>query len=341
MSLRSSAARVLERGALPPVLTCGPSRLYAYLAQTRVARPLRLPKGTLVIGIGGAVLGGAGKTPVAIAYAHALSRLGARVALISHGYGTKPRSAALVHPEQPVSIVGDDALVAASSLQNVGIPVWAGSSRQQVVDVAASTADVLVIDGLLQTAPEPLARSVLVLDEMQPWGSGACPPAGDLRAPAHWLWRVCDEVVWVRDPLRAAPSKRCGPGLRRPHRQALVQIDGVRTDEGICIQTAEVRGLRVGLLLTVARPNRVLASLQVRGLNPLCCWFGTDHRGLSWLEGREVRDLARRHNLDLWLVTSKCRPHLSPRQCGAPLATVVVSTWLDPAPRTVLDSDHA
>jgi tetraacyldisaccharide 4'-kinase len=338
MSLRSSVARAIEQGALPSALTAAPARLYAMLAQTRIARPLILPPAVPVVGIGGAVLGGAGKTPVAIAYARALCSAGARVTLVAHGYGASPTCVVSVRPGHALSMVGDDALAMAQDLRNTEIAVLAGSTRQQAIDAAASSADVVVVDGLLQTKPRRLARSVLVLDAQDPWGAGHCPPAGDLRAPTRELLAACDEVVLVRDPAVTKTPSRLLAELGKAVRQCLVRIDGVRLDAGERLALAEVARMRVGLLLTVARPSRVLASLRARQLHPCCLWFGADHRGLSGSEGRTVRALARDHRIGLWLVTQKCRPHLSSGQCGAPLGTLQTSTWLDPMPRTVLDS---
>src|SRR5438445_227713 len=55
----------------------------------------------------------------------------------------------------------------------------------------------LVVDGVLQARPYEFACSLLTIDEDLPWGSGKCPPAGDLKAPREALLAAADAVVSV------------------------------------------------------------------------------------------------------------------------------------------------
>ena len=186
-SLRASLARRLEEGA-PGSRLAGLAAV-AWGALARAERPLRIPAGVRLIGVGGAVLGGAGKTPVAIAVARALASRGEPVALIGHAYRAHPGRPRVVHAGDPVAVVGDDALAAARLLDGTSAAVIVAPRRQDAVDHAAALGHrVLVADGLLQAAPRRLAAALLVLDALAPWGAGACPPAGDLRAlPAALL----------------------------------------------------------------------------------------------------------------------------------------------------------
>src|SRR5580698_6080578 len=64
------------------------------LAMTRtLRRNLRLPAHVRVLAIGGATLGGSGKTPLAIACAAELARLGVPTALVGHAHRGVPRFA--------------------------------------------------------------------------------------------------------------------------------------------------------------------------------------------------------------------------------------------------------
>ena len=166
---------------------------------------MSLPSGVRTVGIGSAVLGGAGKTLVAISYAQAYRAAGARVAFVAHGYNAAVRDPMVCEGNEDVQAVGDDTLVAARMLHGSGIEVWVGSDRNLTLREAARHSEIVVVDGLLQSRPRTLDRSVIVLDAASPFGSGACPPAGDLRGPVPALLSLCDEVVFVRDGF-----PRCG-----------------------------------------------------------------------------------------------------------------------------------
>ncbi len=73
------------------------------------ARRLRFP----VVSIGNLSAGGAGKTPLTIALAQALSRRGIEVDVLSRGYGRAGRGAARVEPGGTAEEFGDEPLLIA------------------------------------------------------------------------------------------------------------------------------------------------------------------------------------------------------------------------------------
>src|SRR4051812_42977790 len=85
VSLRALVGRRLERGVGGSSILRIAASAWGTVSSRSVARPARLPEDVRVIGIGSAVLGGAGKTPLAIALARALTHAfaagGERVAL--------------------------------------------------------------------------------------------------------------------------------------------------------------------------------------------------------------------------------------------------------------------
>lgn len=329
-SLVSRCAAVLETGApawsVPSLLAAG----YALAARRHCAARLDLPLSADVIGVGGAVLGGAGKTPVAIALAARLRLLGASVSFVSHGYSASTLDARRVSARDPVGSVGDDALVASQALWPMNIPVWVARSRTQAIHAAAlAQPGPIVVDGLLQARPVPVSRSILVLDAERPWGAASCPPAGDLRAPIPTLLSACDEVVLVADPLAptAEPPAQLG---RLPLRRAWIEISGASDREKLDITIAQLRSARVGLLTFIARPDRVRSSLQRRGVFLACHWIGPDHRSPDARDLVAIRGLAKTFRLDAWLMTPKCATHLLDTDTGAPRWTLDVRTRLDP-----------
>lgn len=263
-----------------------------------VARPLHLPTGAAVIGVGSAVLGGAGKTPLSIALCRALPG----AALVGHAYRARPERARVVGPRDPLSLVGDDALSAARLLP--GTEVVVAPRRQAAIELAAALGHrVMVVDGLLQAAPRRLSLSILVLDAVAPWGSGACPPAGDLRAPRGALLRAADLVAAILPAGEAMPEE-------------LVELGAVAVESRIAgaggQPLAALAGLRLGLALTVARPARVIRALAAAGVHPAVTLIGGDHASPD-LRG------AAGHRVDAWLATARCAVRLPASLGGAPV----------------------
>jgi len=250
----------------------------AWLATRRVALPL----GVRVVGVGGDVRGGAGRTPLAIALAQAL---GPGVVLVGHGYGGSARAPHVVERDDAVERVGDEALVAARAL---ACPVVVGP-REGALRLAASLGSVVIVDRLLQTRPVPLACSILATRALAPPGA---------------LVRLVDVVG------RVGSSDL-------PERLSLdAPLPSV-----------------VGLVTSMARPNRALAALRDQGCSPRIHVARRDHAPFSGLELRRLAGLARDRGLAAWVVDAKTEALLAGRGLGSPVIclrhTLVPSTaWL-------------
>jgi tetraacyldisaccharide 4'-kinase len=298
-------ARTLEEGRLRGPVARALSGVWSFAAERTVVRPLPLPPRVQVVAVGGATLGGSGKTPLAIACARELALRGARVALVGHAYRARPGWPRLVEAGDARAQVGDEALLAARSLQGCGARVVVAPRRAQAVALAATLADVLVLDGVLQTAPVRASLSLLAVDAVAPWGSGSVPPCGDLRADVGALLGACDAVVPVGE---RGDLHDLATGAHHDSRGVWL--------EGALLSWEAVRGSRLGLASALARPERVLRFLARRGVHPVVVVRAADHGRMS------ARALAAHdERLDLWLATPKCALHL-PGPVRAPLATV-------------------
>jgi tetraacyldisaccharide 4'-kinase len=252
-----------------------------------------------VLAVGGATLGGSGKTPLAMACAAELAAAGASVAFVGHAYGATPLRARVVHGDDPMGEVGDEALLAARTLGPARVPVVVGVKRSDAVALAASIADVLVLDGVAQTAPIRASLALLAVDAAEPWGrAAALPPGGDLRAPVDRLLGACDMLVAVGDEPPAT--------LRDAH-HARTEIDGVRV-AGEFLEWDKVARLRIGLLSALARPDRVVRSLARRGVQVRALVRAPDHGPFEGGALGRMRNV--RVPVDLWLATPKCALHV-------------------------------
>lgn len=330
--LRARIGRYLEAGPRPTLLGRAGGAVYELAAARGVRRPLDVPRGLSVVGISGAVLGGAGKTPVAIALSRALARRGLRVALVSHAYRARPLRPREVRPFDHPREVGDDALASARLLEPDGVPVYVAPPRDRAraLDLArAEGAAIVVVDGLLQARPLPLADAVLVLDALAPWGSGRCPPLGDLRAPRLALLGAADHVAVVT-PSQAPPCSRgagepCARGageIPEGSTPLLSSIEGAASARGERLDVIAMRGLCVGLVLAVARPERIARALALVGIEPEVTLALGDHAALAPadLDRALVAAAPRRAaRPDVWLTTPKCATKLPEALWGAPV----------------------
>jgi tetraacyldisaccharide 4'-kinase len=274
-----------------------------------VTRPVALPA-AIVVGVGGALLGGSGRTPLALAITASLARRGARVAFVGHGYGgscTKPTRVLSSHTARDV---GDEAALAARRLAQ--LPVWVGP-REATLHAAAARAAVLVVDGLLQTAPTRLALSVLALSAPAPWGSGRVFPHGDLRSTPARLLEATDHVVVLSpEPINVQHAPNAS----------------------IAYTTMNVPPpARRGLFLSVARPERIVRELARRGHDVTVALRGHDHGAATW-EAR-AWDLLRTHELSDFLVTDKCDAALG--SSGLPRTIIGFDVTLPAALEAQLD----
>lgn len=311
----------------PTALGRAAASLWGIAAARGVRRPLDLPAGVRVIGVGGAVLGGAGKTPVAIGLARELAARGERVVLVSHAYRASPGRARCVPLVGCPRDVGDDALTSARLLHSHHVPVVVGPSRQAALDFAGALgASIIVVDGLLQSAPAPLTDSILVLDALAPWGSQRCPPLGDLRAPREALLAAADHIALVTP---TPPSPRPKPDHPNPPPEGSLPLPsslaGALDAAGQPVDLASLKALRAGLILAIAHPERVVAALAAHGINPALVLELADHAALTPADLHAARARARAAHQtppDLWLTTARCATKLPTELWGAPVLTL-------------------
>ncbi|WP_394832840.1 tetraacyldisaccharide 4'-kinase [Pendulispora rubella] len=335
-TVRRALAQSLECGRFSGASARALERAWHRWSAPRVARPLQVPDGVVTIAVGGPTLGGSGKTPLALACARFIAeQQSARVALIGHAYRATPRIARVVHPSDDVRVVGDEALmcvhaVSAPSPPEVrGLPrptfnaeggpgrgsldVIVAPTRQLAIDLAlARGARILVLDGVLQMAPRRATLSLLACDALAPWGSDACPPCGDLRAPKDALLAACDHVVTLSDDL--------------------VRSRGAFTSTGAMLPYEQLARMNLGLVTSVARPARIRERLRTRGVVPRAVFHASDHGVPS---PRELASLAATHCVEGWLATHKCSIHLR-NSSVLPLYVMEHDVHLDTTLRCVL-----
>jgi tetraacyldisaccharide 4'-kinase len=152
---------------------------YGAVAARRMARDgvrARLP----VVCIGNPTVGGAGKTPTALAVARMLTDAGETPVFLSRGYGGRLAGPLQIYPAMHRAVdIGDEPLLLARAATTI-----VAHDRVKGAQMAeAAGASVIVMDDGFQNPSLAKDFSVLVVDGGRGIGNGEIIPAGPLRAP--------------------------------------------------------------------------------------------------------------------------------------------------------------
>jgi tetraacyldisaccharide 4'-kinase len=286
---RSLGSRALRAPlALPAGLFAAGVAVRNLLYDARVAKAEEVP-GLRVLSVGNLTAGGAGKTPVVAFLAERLSRAGARVAVLSRGYGRRGRGVIqLSGPPWPsVEEVGDEPLLLAGRLP--GTQVWVGENRVELAQRArAAGATVALLDDGFQHRRLARVVNVVVLDEAVGLGNGHLLPWGPLREPASALTRA--SLLWLRAAEQPAPLPPLPAGLpvvRARH----AALDVVGTD-GAVRPPAYLAGVRLVAFCGIARPSSFARTLASLGANVLAVRAFSDHHRFTPEELERLRQEA-------------------------------------------------
>jgi tetraacyldisaccharide 4'-kinase len=239
------------------------SALAGAIARRRRARLLAAdePASVPVIVVGNLLVGGTGKTPIAIELARALTARGWHIGLLAVGYRGSSSGPMLVTADSDPRIVGDEPVLLA---QATGLPVAAGRARRsalQALLTAHRTIDCVISDDGLQH--EALPRTVeLAVFDMRGLGNGRMLPAGPLREPAEAV-ATFDALLpngTATSPLphpRVQPVQIAPVGLRRLHDS---KFESLATFRDRCAN------LRVMAVAGISQPQRFFALLTSLGI---------------------------------------------------------------------------
>ena len=162
-----------------------------------------------VVSIGNLSTGGAGKTPLTIALAQALTRRGLHVDVLSRGYGRRSALPLLVNPNGTAEEFGDEPLVIA---REAGVPVYVAAERREAGLIAekaeSSPAGVHLLDDGFQHRQLYRDIDILLLNRRD-WREHLL-PAGNLREPRRSIFRAHVIAVPANDPEFEAQLERYG-----------------------------------------------------------------------------------------------------------------------------------
>jgi tetraacyldisaccharide 4'-kinase len=182
------------KSALSPL-----AAVYGAVAWLRM-RSMGKSAGVPVICLGNLTVGGAGKTPAALAVAHLLLAVHERPFFLSRGYGGRLAGPVRVNVVSDRAVeVGDEPLLLARLA-----PTIVARNRAAGARLARSCgASVIVMDDGFQNPSLAKDLAILLVDGPRGIGNGRIIPAGPLRAPLEIQIAHAHALVVVGPPLGA------------------------------------------------------------------------------------------------------------------------------------------
>ncbi len=150
--------------------------------------------GVPVICIGNPTVGGAGKTPTALAVGHILLAAHERLFFLSRGYGGRQSGPVRVDPAtHTAAAIGDEPLLLARLAPTI-------VARDRVAGAETAKrggASIIVMDDGFQNPSLTKDLTILVVDGRRGIGNGRTIPAGPLRAPLETQISEADALIVV------------------------------------------------------------------------------------------------------------------------------------------------
>jgi tetraacyldisaccharide 4'-kinase len=275
--------------------------------------------GAPTICVGNFTIGGAGKTPTALALARMLISEGRRVAFLSRGYGGVKRVEPLLveADAHTAAMVGDEPLLLAKLA-----PCWVGTDRVRSARSAVEAgADTLILDDGVQNPGLVKDLAFAVVDGESSFGNGLCIPAGPLRAPlSAQLPFVQALIVLGGDDDAASRIEALAPG--KPLIRASLEPDA--------LAAAPLIGREVVAFAGIARPEKFYATLRRVGAQIVATRDFPDHHPYTQREVEALFEESRGRGA-LLVTTEKDLVRLSGRQARAVLTLPVTLRFEEPA----------
>ncbi|HVT56327.1 MAG TPA: tetraacyldisaccharide 4'-kinase, partial [Xanthobacteraceae bacterium] len=260
--------------------------IYGAFAGARLKQP-GAKAGVPVICIGDPTVGGAGKTPAAIAVAEFLLEAGETPFFVTRGYGGREAGPLRLDPTHGAQDVGDEPLLLA-----VVAPVIISADRAAGAKLAAqSGANVIVMDDGFQNRALAKDLSLLVIDGASGVGNGLVFPAGPLRAPLEAQIERAQGIVLIGTGKAGEEIARRAAARGKPVLRARLMPEPEAA--------AEIKGKNVLAYAGIGRPAKFFATLGAISCKIAERREFPDHHPFSESDARELLGLARARNLTL------------------------------------------
>jgi tetraacyldisaccharide 4'-kinase len=264
--------------------------IYGWIVRARLKRPPQMRPSVPVICVGNLTLGGAGKTPVAIAILERLSAMRASPVALSRGYGGSLPGPIVVEPDHLASEVGDEPILLARHAPTIIAKDRAAGARACLT----AGAGIIVMDDGFQNPSIAKDLSIAVVDSESGFGNGRVFPAGPMRETAHdGLMRADAVILMGRGKFDPGHPRTLRASLRAP-------------------LSAAFDGRRVVAFAGIGRPEKFFKTLEKAGAEIVAVFAYPDHHAYDADDIERMRALAKARGADL-ATTEKDFVRLTPR----------------------------
>lgn len=261
--------------------------IYGAIASQRMKQPgyrAKIP----VLCIGNPTLGGAGKTPTALAIGERLKREGRKVFFLTRGYGGSEQGPLLADlAKHDARAIGDEAPLLAAVAPTIVAQDRAAGARL----AEASGADVIVMDDGFQNPSLTKDFSILVVDGARGIGNGLVFPAGPLRAHLDQQLKRAQAMIVVGEGGAGEKATGLAKELGLPAFRAKLTPDPA--------SAGELKNKRVLAYAGIGAPEKFFRSLELAGVVVAKKRSFGDHHRYTGSEAAELLAAAKNSGLDL------------------------------------------
>lgn len=245
-----------------------------------------MPIDAPVICVGNFTVGGAGKTPTALALAEAAFAAGHKPGFLSRGYRGSLRTTALVDPARHnARDVGDEPMLLAAKAPTVVSPDRLQGARQLLTEGA----DLIIMDDGFQSASVRFDYALLVVDADRGIGNGHVIPGGPLRAPMLDQMRHATSLLVIGEGTAADEVIRSAGRAAKPIFRGRFGVPGA----------GRFKDRRFLAFAAIGNPNKFFETLETTGAQIVERRSFGDHHMFTNDEISELLDLAQKQNLEI------------------------------------------
>ncbi len=274
-------------GAFYGALNALTRRLY----EKKILKTRQLP--IPVVSVGNLTWGGAGKTPFVEYLARRISDRGCKPMILTRGYGRDEVEQMKHHLSETLIVEGKDR--------------YAGACNA----LKSQTAHIAIIDDGFQHWPLVRDLEIVLVNALNPFGSGKLAPAGILREPLSVLNRAAFVVISHANLIKLedlealkAKVRAAAPGAELVE-TCLEPLFFYKAEKKIRIPLQKLKNSRVTTLSGVAAPKSFQLLLKAQQIKPLRNFEFTDHHDYTESELLEVKRVSESAAVSDIIITEK------------------------------------
>lgn len=267
------------------------SWIYGAVARSRMEKAPRVEVDAPVICVGNLTVGGAGKTPTALALATVAKKAGFVPGFLSRGYRGSLRTTTVVEPDHHnARDVGDEPLLLAARAKTVVSPDRHKGAERLIEEGV----NMIIMDDGFQSAAIHFDFALVVIDALRGIGNGHVIPGGPMRAPLLDQMREASALLVIGEGTAADSVIRMAGRAAKPVYTARFKVQKPRS----------YKNCRMLAFAAIGNPEKFFDSLRSVGADVVIARGFGDHHEYSEEEAAELLEQAAKQDLEL-VTTSK------------------------------------